>query len=499
MSRRTAVPRLLRRLALFLVLSLVLAALAVVPVTAVAGAKTTSTTTTVAPTPKTWDPRLKPIADKVAQLRHLNFEHPVAAEFLSDADFEKKVAVDKGKLTKQDKEEIQRAQGQLRAVGLIGPDVDIADATSSLQTSGVLAYYSPETKSVTIKGTNADDIATRVTLAHELTHALQDQHFDLQKLEKDADKEHASTPLRTLVEGDAVRIQNEYAKSLSEADQQTYDQERASTSAAARSEIDAKGVPESLSVLFEAPYDLGPTMLDALIAKEHEAGVDTLFQHPPTADASFLTPSTLLEHRVFQPVKTPRLAKGEKRSGEPDVFGAFALYQVLASRLDPGVALTAADAWNGDSMVTFTRTGTTCLRANFLGKGTDGTKAISDALTQWAAQMPGGAAQVEASPDQVTLTTCDPGSGATEAPNRAVGGLVFAASRDELFAELLKQDVDVKVAVCASDGVVRDPAFKPVLDAATNDPDAAPSDDTISAIRARVPQILQGCVKSSVT
>ena len=36
----------------------------------------------------------------------------------------------------------------------------------------------------------------------------------------------------------------------------------------------------------------------------------------------------------------------------PDVFGAFALYQVLASRLDPGVALTAADAWNGDAMVT---------------------------------------------------------------------------------------------------------------------------------------------------
>src|SRR6266536_1322448 len=120
MSRRTAVRRLRpRRSARLLVISLVLGGLAVVPVTAVAGAKTTATTTTVAPTPKKWDPRLEPIADKVAQLRHLNFEHPVAAEFLSDAEFEKKVAVDKGKLTKQDKEQIQRAQGQLRAVGLI--------------------------------------------------------------------------------------------------------------------------------------------------------------------------------------------------------------------------------------------------------------------------------------------------------------------------------------------------------------------------------------------
>ena len=68
------------------------------------------------------------------------------------------------------------------------------DATSSLQTSGVLAYYSPKTKKITVKGTSTDDISTRVTVAHELTHALQDQHFDLRKLEKDAAKAHASTP-----------------------------------------------------------------------------------------------------------------------------------------------------------------------------------------------------------------------------------------------------------------------------------------------------------------
>src|ERR1700704_3457875 len=93
-----------------------------------------------AATPTAWDPRLQPIADKVAELRNLKFDHPVTAEFLSDAAFEKKVAVDKGKLSKQDKAEIERSQGQLRAVGLIGPGVDIVDAVSSLQTSGVLAY-----------------------------------------------------------------------------------------------------------------------------------------------------------------------------------------------------------------------------------------------------------------------------------------------------------------------------------------------------------------------
>ncbi len=493
MSRRTQVRSIaLRRLAC----TVLLVAGAAAVVTPPTGAGATKPATT-APVPKSWDPRLEPIADKVAELRKLDFDHPVAAEFLDDAAFEKKVAVDKGKLTKQDKADIERAQGQLRAVGLIGPDVDIVDAMSSLQTSGVLAYYDPESKKITVKGKSTDDPATRVTVAHELTHALQDQHFDLQKLEKEAAKAHASTPLRTVVEGDAVRIQDDYSSSLSQADQDAYEQERSSTSQQARSEVDAKGVPESLSVLFEAPYDLGPTMLQAVIAKEGEQGIDGLFEHPPTADASYLTPSTLVEHRVFKDVAPPALSAGEKRSGKPDVFGAFALYQVLSSRLDPSVALAAADAWGGDSMVTFTRQGATCLRAQFVGKSGDGTTKIGDALAQWAAQMPAGAAQVDSKAGGVTLTACDPGASATEAPNRAVTALIFVANRDALFSEVLKQGLPVNVASCAADGVVRDPSFAPVIEAGTNDPSAAPDAGVIDAVRARVPVILQGCVASN--
>jgi hypothetical protein len=453
-------------------------------------------TAAVAAPPTRWDPRLQPIADKVAELRDLKFDHPVAAEFLGDAAFEKKVAVDKGKLSKQDKADIERSQGQLRAVGLIGPDVDIVDAVSSLQTSGVLAYYDPATKKITVKGTTTDDVSTRVTLAHELTHALQDQHFDLQKLDKAAKKAHASTPLRTLVEGDAVRIQQAYVSSLSQSDQDAYRSEQASTSTDARAEITAKGVPEALSVLFEAPYDLGQTMLDAVIAKEKVAGVDALFANPPTADAAFLTPSTLLEHRTFPAIDPPALAKGERASGKPDVFGAFALYQILASRLDPGVALTAADAWGGDAMVTFTRKGTTCLRSTFVGKTPDGTGSIGSALSQWAAQMPAGAAAVDATANRVTLTACDPGAAATEAPNRALQALVFAGTRDELFAEVLRQGLPVGVATCAADALVRDPAFKPVIDSATNDPSAAPDAGVLAGIRARAPEILSDCAAS---
>jgi hypothetical protein len=458
-----------------------------------ASAKTTSTTsTTVAKTPSKWDPRLEPIAAKVAELRKLDFKHPVAAQFLTDAQFEKRVAVDKGKLTKDDKLEAERSQSQLRAVGLIGPDVDLLDATSSLQKSGVLAYYDNNTKSITVKGKRLDDIATKVTLAHELTHALQDQHFDLTALEKQAAKTHSSTVLRTIVEGDAVRIQNDYVDTLSKSDQDAYQKESSDQSEQAQTEATDAGVPESLSVFFEAPYQLGPIMLDSVIAKEHVAGIDKLFEHPPTSDSAYLTPSTLLDGSRFTTVATPKVRAGEKRAGKPDSFGAFSLYEVLASRIEPTTALTAADGWGGDAMITFTRGSTTCVRAAFVGRDDDKTKAIGDALTQWAAAMPAGAAQVEAG-TPVVLTACDPGAAGTEAPNRALGSLILAATRDELFLEVVKGGAPVSVAACTSDTLVRDPVFTPVLQALTDNPNAAPDSDALSAVRNRAPQVFRDC------
>ena len=133
--RAMAPPPALRRLGrsalALLVLQLAMVGVAGVSAGA-AGAKATSTT---APTPKEWDRRIEPIAHEVEKLRKLDFEHPVAVEFLGEAAFEKKVSVDKGKLSAADKRSAERSQSQLRAVGLIGPDVDLLDATSDLQKS----------------------------------------------------------------------------------------------------------------------------------------------------------------------------------------------------------------------------------------------------------------------------------------------------------------------------------------------------------------------------
>jgi len=495
MSRHPALRRLLGTV-IGLLVTLGVVATAGVPLAAAKTAPSTAPASTAPSVPKRWDPRIEPIARQVSKLRKLDFEHPVAAEFLDDAAFEKKVSVDRGKLSARDRKDIERSQAQLRALGLIGNDVDIIDAVGSLQTSGVLAYYDPKTKKMTIKGTSLDDVSTRVTVAHELTHALQDQHFDLDKLESAADADHGSTVFRTIAEGDAVRIEDAYVKTLSKADRQAYANQDSQTSEQVQSEITAKNVPDTLSVLFQAPYVLGPSMLDSVLAKEHDAGVDKLFEDPPTADAAFVTPSTLVDHRTFQKVPTPKLQPGEQRAGKPDVFGSLALFQVLASRVDNATALAAADAWDGDAMVTFTRDGQTCLRATFAGRGTSGAPTIEGALQQWAAQMPAGAATVDRSADRVTLTACDPGSAVTAIPNSPIGSLVYLASRDGLFSELLGSGASTQEATCSADALVRDPTFAPVIEAAGKDPNAEPAPEVVSAVQARVREIVKDCART---
>ena len=113
--------------------------------------------------------------------------------------------------------------------------------------------------------------------------------------------------------------------------------------------------------------------------------------------------------------------------------------------------------------------------------------------------MPAGAATVTGAPERVTLTACDPGSGATAIPNKPIASLVFVASRNGLFSQLVKAGRPVPVATCTADTLVRDPVFPPLIDGAGHDPNAAPDPAVIAAVRSRVPEILAECSRSAQT
>src|SRR5688572_14495877 len=129
--------------------------------------------------PSAWDPRIADLADFVEDNRGLTFEGPVRSEFLTEDEFRKKVTNNE-ELTEEDKDEIHHYEGLFRALGLVEGSLDLVQSMNQLAGETVLGLFDPETKTVFIRGETITP-EMRPTIVHELTHALQDQHYDLSR------------------------------------------------------------------------------------------------------------------------------------------------------------------------------------------------------------------------------------------------------------------------------------------------------------------------------
>ena len=80
----------------------------------------------------------------------------------------------------EDSKRMQRSEIVLKKFGLLDRDFDLKPFLLSLLKEQIEAYYDPKTKTVNLLDWVSID-EQKPVLAHELTHALQDQHVDLDK------------------------------------------------------------------------------------------------------------------------------------------------------------------------------------------------------------------------------------------------------------------------------------------------------------------------------
>ncbi len=92
--------------------------------------------------PDEWDPRVADLVQFVQDERGLLFDHPVAIDFLTADQYSDLVAAD-DQPTASDTKELQQFEGELRAVGLLSGDVDLAASMGELQDAGTLAFLRP--------------------------------------------------------------------------------------------------------------------------------------------------------------------------------------------------------------------------------------------------------------------------------------------------------------------------------------------------------------------
>lgn len=355
--------------------------------------------------PDRWDPRVADLAAFVEAERGLEFDHPVYVDFLSPSAYTDEATTSEDDLTDADRDELDRYAGVLRALGVASGELDLFTAYNQVSDGGTLAFYDPTDRRVRVRGTEMS-VGLRVTLVHELTHALQDQRFDLNRLYSEDLDSSRSVAFRGLVEGDALRIEDAYVTAeLSPDEQDDYDAEFAEQ--VEQGETAIADVPPFVSAGFGVPYLLGQPLATMLANEGGNAAVDDALRDPPTTEEHLFDPASFLAGEGDEDVDLQLDDDLEVEDDGP--FGAPSWYLVLAERIDPMVAFDAALGWAGDAYATFERDGATCIRAAFAGDEAADETAMADALDAWSAALPGGTVEVLELDGHPGFESCDPG------------------------------------------------------------------------------------------
>lgn len=400
--------------------------------------------------PSAWDDKTAPIAKWVSEDRELDFEHPVKVNFLTPEEYKARATEGGDSESPESKQYYADQVAQLRALGFVSGDVDLAKANDTLSDSGTLAFYDPDTEQVYVRGTELTP-GIRVTLAHELTHVLQDQNYDLDRID-DLPSGRAGV-LRALAEGDATKVEDDYVeKELTDAEKKAYDDETSSSSDDATEELEGS-VPPILTTIFASPYILGPRFVDYLYAKDGWDGINGALEDPPTEEAMF-DPMTYDTDAGKQQTVSIEAPEGTEVI-ETDEFGPTTWFLLLASRIDQKEALKAVDGWGGDQYVVYRQDDKVCMDATIEGDTPEDEAELAKALGEWAAKSPKGTAEVTNEDDAVQFHSCDPGKDAKSAGNEVTPDtLGLPVTRTDVYTSSIEQDASPKQSACYANGVI---------------------------------------------
>jgi hypothetical protein len=238
------------------------------------------------------------------------------------------------------------------AFGLLPKGFDLDAFMVNVLTEQVEGLYDPKTREFYIADWSplADQ---RMVMAHELTHALEDQHFHIESWVKAArPNEDAELARDAVLEGSAMAAMVDYLmlgtgrslKDLPEFDPGAMIGDLGSTPTLEKA-------PPFLKDVLIFPYLSGLTFSAAVMRNTGWAAVPGLFEKPPVSTQQILHPALYRSGKIPATVGLPRLEKllGDNWSKlDEDIMGEFGWKEVLKQFLDNDRAKTMAAAWDGD-------------------------------------------------------------------------------------------------------------------------------------------------------
>ena len=219
-------------------------------------------------------------------------------------------------------------------------------------------YYDNATKSLFVRSAVLNPLAQSI-LAHELTHALDDQYTSIDGLYQDSENRDQDLAIQSLVEGDARWVEDQFSNALT-------NERQAEESAEAKAEFGGRVstdlVPAALQDRSNFPYDAGSDFVQNLRNAGGAAAVDAAFADPPTSTLQIIDESDRYQDRMDPvTVQEPGTAAGV-------VADSGTLGVELLSSLVGGVGASLGmpdprlEHWAGDAYETVRTGDQTCVR-----------------------------------------------------------------------------------------------------------------------------------------
>ncbi len=246
----------------------------------------------------------------------------------------------------EDAKRLRRSELVLKKFGLLPKDFDLGKFLVVLLKEQVAGYYDPKTRTVNLLDWLGAD-QQKPVLAHELTHALQDQSFNLEKYMKPADtdlskkkevnaedieKDEVSTTRQAVVEGQAMAVLVDYMlepMGLSMKDSpQVVQSLKDGMLVGTPDSVEFHNAPIYMKEALTFPYRYGIDFIAELEIKSgKEKAFADLFRNPPRTTRQIMEPKTYMSGERLEPMQLPDFRQVFKNYDRFDV-GAVGEFDV---------------------------------------------------------------------------------------------------------------------------------------------------------------------------
>ena len=311
-------------------------------------------------------------ADKIEagiqDFRQLRFKKPVPLVVKTPDEAEAMMETDLMRDYTDNQLQVDAVAGAV--TGLFPAGIDLKAASLKLLKSQVAGFYDPHGKEMVLVEGGADlgiwnsaaqfmmqrDVVGEMLLAHELTHALQDQNFDLETaLDKVKNDDDRSLALKTVAEGDATIAGFAYA--MGKMDDSTADTLADNLKNLPKAlAAEAPNTPEGLSAPLLFQYSDGVRFVAEAYRRGGWQAVDALYRNPPQSSHQILHPGVYFDAPAA-PQPRIELAGYDKvmsgwKKADDDTYGELLLRVILERNLGKqSNELGLATRWTADRMV----------------------------------------------------------------------------------------------------------------------------------------------------